>query len=104
MNPGLVKAQAQYAENAARRLADIDADVALGIEPARIASDQQRTLNALEKFCQRHHRPDLAAFFQAQHKQTGRRTGTCLSCGGACYRGAQRCTSCWKRWVRGDAA
>lgn len=92
------------AEIALQRLADIDADLALGIEPDRIAADQQTTRNALEKLAWRHGRNDLAAVFRVTGHVTDRRTGACVSCGGTCRTESERCVGCWTRWVRGDAA
>lgn len=101
---GLAKAREKQKQEARQRLADIDADRRLGIDADRIAADQDRTRTALERFCQRHGRPDLAEFFHAIRPATDRRTGTCATCGGTCQRHAARCVSCWTRWVRGDAA
>lgn len=81
---------------ARRRLADIDTDRALGIDPDRIAADQHTTRTALEKFCHRQGRHDLAAFFQTT--RTPRKAGSCVDCDTPIAHDATRCVPC--RWAR----
>lgn len=93
----LTRQQIAAAERRAERIAGIESDLAIGIEPARIAADLGIQRDSLGRYLDRAGRHDLASrFYLTSRPKNGYSRGyTCIDCGGRRHnQSRQRCFTC----------